>query len=42
MIKVLFNTQTNNLKYQFTQGIWSEEAGMTKLLFDTQQNNMKY
>ena len=33
--KVLFNTQKSNLTYQFTQGMWFEESGMTKVLFDT-------
>ena len=33
--KILFNTQDNDLTYQFTQGMWSEEPGMTKVLFDT-------
>ena len=37
MTKVLFDIQINNLKYQFTQGMWSEEPGMTKVLFDTQE-----
>ena len=35
MTKVLFNTQTNNKKYQFTQGMRFEESGMTKILFNT-------
>ena len=35
MTKILFNMQTNNTKYQFTQGMWSEEPGMTKILLDT-------
>ena len=26
-------------RYQFTQGMWFEEPGMTKVLFDTQNNN---
>ena len=34
--KVLFNTQKNDLTYQFTQGMWSEDPGMTKVPFDTQ------
>ena len=34
MTKVLFNTQKNELEYQFTQGMWSEEPGMTNVLFD--------
>ena len=42
MTKVLFDTQENSLKYQFTQDMWSEELGMTKVLFDTQENNRKY
>ena len=42
MTKVLFNTYINNFKYQFTQGMWSKEPGMTNVLFDTQQNDMKY
>ena len=33
--KVLFNTRKSNLTYQFSQGMWSEESGMTKVLFDT-------
>ena len=37
MIKVLFNTQKDILKYQFTQGMWSEELDMTNVLFDIQQ-----
>ena len=40
--KVLFNTQRNNLTYQFTQGIWFEEPGMTKVLFNTQKDAIKY
>ena len=40
--EILFNTQKNDLKYQFTQNMWSEEPGMTKILFDTQKNDMKY
>ena len=40
MIKILFDTQENSLKYQFTQGMWSKELGMTKVLFDTQENNL--
>ena len=35
MTKVLFDTYINNKEYQFTQGMWSEEPGMTKVLFDT-------
>ena len=42
MIKVLFDTQENSLKYQFTQGMWSKKPGMTKVLFDTQENDRKY
>ena len=42
MTKVLFDTQKNDRKYQFTQGKWSEEPGMTNVLFDTQKNDMKY
>ena len=37
MTKVLFDTQQNNLKYQFTQGMWSDKLGMTNVLFDTLQ-----
>ena len=33
--KVLFNTHKSDLTYQFTQGMWSEEPGMTKVLLDT-------
>ena len=29
------NTQESKLTHQFTQGMWSEESGMTKVLFDT-------
>ena len=40
--KILFNTQKSDLTYQFTQGMWSENPGMTKVLFDTwNKNNMK-
>ena len=39
MTKVLFDTQKNDLEYQFTQGMWSEQPGMTKVLFDTQTNS---
>ena len=35
MIKILFDIQENSLKYQFTQGMWFGELGMTKVLFDT-------
>ena len=42
MIKVLFDTQENSLKYQFTQGMWSKKPGMIKVLFDTQENDRKY
>ena len=35
MTMVLFSTQKNNKKYQFTQGIWSEESGMANVLFET-------
>ena len=28
--------------YQFTQGMWSEEPGMTKVLFDTQIDVNEY
>jgi len=31
--KVLSNTQKSNLAYQFTQGMWFENPGMTKMLF---------
>ena len=34
MTNVLFNIQTSNQEYLFTQGIWSEEPGMTKVLFN--------
>ena len=40
--KVLFNTQKNNLTYQFTKSMWSEELGMTKILFDTKKDAIKY
>ena len=26
-------------RYQFTQGMWFEESGMTKFLFDTSKND---
>ena len=42
MTKVLFDTQENSLKYQFTQGMWFGESGMIKVLFDTQEKNFKY
>ena len=42
MTKVLFNTQTNNQEYQFTQGMWSEKPGMTKVLFNIQTSNKEY
>ena len=41
MTKILFDTQENNLEYQFIQGIWSEETGMTEILFDIQTNSRK-
>ena len=28
-------TLRNNVKYEFTQGMWFEEPGMTKVLFNT-------
>ena len=34
MTNFLFNIQTSNQEYLFTQSIWSEEPGMTKVLFD--------
>ena len=34
IVKVLFNTQKSNFIYQFTQGMWSDEPGMTKTLID--------
>ena len=41
--KVLFHTQKSNLTYQFTQGMWFEELGMTNVLFDIwNNNNMKF
>ena len=39
MTKVLFNTQEDVIKYQFTQSMWSEESGMTKVLFNTYKDN---
>ena len=39
MIKILFDTQKNDLEYQFTQGMWYEQLGITKVLFDTQTNS---
>ena len=42
MAKVLFNTQKDVQRYQFTQDMWSKEPSMTKFLFDTQENMMKY
>ena len=41
MTNVLFDTQKNDLKYQFTQGMWFEEPGMTNVLFDIQKNDLK-
>ena len=35
MANVLFDNQKNNRKYQFTEGMWYEELGITKVLFDT-------
>ena len=42
MTKVLFNIQTSNKEYQFTQGMLSEEAGMTQVLFNIQTSNKEY
>ena len=42
MTKVLFDTQENNLEYQFTQDMWSKETGMTEVLFDIQINSRKH
>ena len=42
MTNVLFDTQENNLEYKFSQGMWSEETGMTKILFDIQTNSRKH
>ena len=42
MTKILFNTQTSNQEYQFTQGMWFEEPGITKVLFNIQISNKKY
>ena len=42
MIKVLFDTQENNLEYQFTQGMWFEETNMTEVLFDIRTNSGKH
>ena len=41
-MQVLFDTYVNSLKYQLTQGMWSEDPGMTKVLFDTQIDVRKY
>ena len=40
--KILFNIQTSNKEYQFTQGIWSEDPDMTKILFNIQTSNKEY
>ena len=42
MTKILFNTQKDVIKCQFTQSMWSEEPSMTKVLFDTQKDAIKY
>ena len=42
IIKVLFNISIDNFKYQFTQGMWFEESGMTNVLFDIQTNSRAY
>ena len=42
MTNVLFDTQENSFKYQFTQGMWFKKPDMTNVLFDTQENNKKY
>ena len=42
MSKVLFNTQIDAIKYQFSQNMWSEEPAMYKVLFNTQIDNLKY
>ena len=42
IIKVLFNISIDNFKYQFTQGMWFEESGMTNVLFDIQTNRRAY
>ena len=39
MTEILFNIQTNNQEYWFTQGMLSEELGMTKVLFSIQTSN---
>ena len=38
MTKVLFNIQTSNQEYKFTQSMCSEEPGMTKV----QASNQEY
>ena len=42
MTKVLFNIQTSNQGYKFTQSMCSEEPGMTKVLFHIQTRNQEY
>ena len=42
MTKVLFNIQTCNKQYLFTEGIRSEEPGMTNVLFIIQTSNQEY
>ena len=42
MTKVLFNTQEDVIKYQFTQSMWFGEPGMTKVPFNTQKDVIKY
>ena len=37
--KVLFNTQKDVERYQFTKGIWPEEPDITNVLFNIQNNN---
>ena len=39
MTKILFDIQENNLKYQFTQGMWSEETSMIDVQFNIQTNS---
>ena len=39
IVKVLFNTKIDDLKYKFTQGMWFEKPDMTKVLFDIQTNS---
>ena len=40
--RCMTKVQTSNQEYSFTEGMWSEEPGMTNVLFHIQTSNQEY